>query len=174
MGGVKSSSPAAPRPDPFVILPRKRKNMYKRIMLPIDGSELSDRAVNEGVALAKSMGAKVTVIHVISHYHVVIEEGFASSELRAIEKDHEDVSKKAAGKILDKAMKLAKAEGVDCDGAVVVGDQPHQEIIANAKKRQCDLIVMASHGRRGLEALVLGSETVKVLTHSKIPVLVVR
>jgi len=157
-----------------IIYLRKKIDMYKHIMLPIDGSELSDRAVKEGVAFAKSIGANLTVIHVISHYYVAIEEGAASTELRAIEKDHEEMSKKGARKILDKVENLAKAEGVRCEGVVVVGDQPYQEIIDNAAARNCDLILMASHGRRGLEGLVLGSETVKVLTHTKIPVLVVR
>jgi nucleotide-binding universal stress UspA family protein len=148
--------------------------MYKHIMLPIDGSELSDKAVKVAIAFAKAIGAKVSAIHVISHYHVVIEEGFSSKALRDIEKNHEEVSKKGARKVLDKVEKIAKAEGVKCEGVVVVGDQPYQEIIDKAAARKCDLIVMASHGRRGLEGLVLGSETIKVLTHSKIPVLVVR
>ena len=148
--------------------------MYKHIMLPLDGSELSAKTVKESLAFAKSIGAKLTAIHVVSRYHVILDEGFTSKGLRAIEKDHEELSKKSARKILDKVENLAKAEGVECEGMVVVGDHPYQAIIDHAAKRKCDLILMASHGRRGLEGLLLGSETVKVLTHSKIPVLVVR
>lgn len=148
--------------------------MFKHIMLPIDGSDLSMKAVKEGIALAKSIGAKVTALHVISHFHVVIEQGLDSKELRAIEKEHEEVSMKGAQKLLDRIAGTAKKEGVKCEGMVLVGDHPFQEIIDNAAKHKCDLIVMASHGRKGLASLLLGSVTAKVLTHSKMPVLVVR
>jgi len=148
--------------------------MFKHIMLPIDGSELSTKAVNEGIALAKSIGAKVTVLHVISHFHIIIEQGLGSKEVRAIEKEHEELARKGAQKALDRVSETAKKAGVKYEGVVLVGDHPYQEIIDTAAKHRCDLVVMASHGRRGLESLLLGSVTAKVLTHSKIPVLVVR
>ncbi len=148
--------------------------MFKHIMLPIDGSELSVKAVREGIALAKSIGAKVTAIHVISHFHIVIEQGLGSKELRAIEKEHEEASRQGAQKMLERVGETAKKEGVKYEGVALLGDQPFQEIIDHAAKHKCDLIVMASHGRKGLEGLLLGSVTAKVLTHSKIPVLVVR
>ncbi len=148
--------------------------MFKHIMLPIDGSKLSMKAVKEGIALAKSTDAKVTALHVISHFHVMVEMGLGSKELKTIEKEHEEMARKGAQKVLDQVGAAAKKEGVECKGMVVVGDHPFQEIIDNAAKGKCDLVVMASHGRRGLESLLLGSVTAKVLTHSKIPVLVVR
>lgn len=149
--------------------------MYKHIMLPVDGSKLSVKAVKECIAFAKSIGAKVTAIHVVSHFSLGMTRiDFASEIAQKLEKDHEEESKKHAEEMLAKIEKLTKADGVECDSVVVVGDHPYEEIIENAAKRNCDLIMMASHGRRGLEGLLLGSETVKVLTHSKIPVLVVR
>lgn len=148
--------------------------MYKHIMLPMDGSELSAKAVKAGIALAKSVGARITAIHVISHFHVVVEQGLGSKEIRAIEKEHEDAAIKSAQKVLELVGATAKKEGLKFEGVAVVGDHPYQEIIDNAVKNKCDLIVMASHGRRGLDSLLLGSVTAKVLTHSKIPVLVVR
>jgi nucleotide-binding universal stress UspA family protein len=159
---------------PFINPPRKRKAMFKHIMLPTDGSELSMKALKEGIALAKSIGASVTAIHVISHFHILIEQGLGSKELKTIEKEHEEVSKKIAQKVLEQIGETAKKEGVRFESEVVVADEPYQEIIDNATKRKCDLIVMASHGRKGLQSLLLGSVTAKVLTHSKIPVLVVR
>lgn len=148
--------------------------MFKHIMLPIDGSKLSMKAVKEGIALAKSTGAKVTAIHVISHFYINVEMGLNLKELRAIEKENEEVLKKHAGKVLNQVGAAAKKAGVEFKGMVVVGDHPFQEIIDNAAKSKCDLVVMASHGRKGLEGLLLGSVTAKVLTHSTIPVLVVR
>lgn len=148
--------------------------MFKHIMLPIDGSELSEKAVKEGIALAKSIGAQVTVLHVVSRFHIMIEQGLGSKEITTIEKEHEELARKGAQKVLDKVSDLAKKDGVKYEGAVLMGDHPFQEIIDHADKIKCDLIVMASHGRRGLESLLLGSVTAKVLTHSKVPVLVVR
>jgi len=148
--------------------------MYKHIMLPVDGSELSQKAAKECIAFAKAIGARISVIHVVSHFHLAIEEGFSSAVVRNLEKEHEEESKKAAQNILAGVQKLAKAGGVECNALSVIGDSPYEEIIKQAKKQKCDLIMMASHGRRGLEGLLLGSETAKVLTHSQIPVLVVR
>ena len=148
--------------------------MYKHIMLPTDGSELSMRAINEGIALAKSIGAKVTVIHVIAHYNIVIEEGLGSREIKSIEKENEKRLMKLAQQVLDKIGVAVDKAGLKFETEVLVGDHPFQEIIDSAIKRECDLIVMASHGRIGLQSLLLGGVTAKVLAHSKIPVLVVR
>ncbi len=148
---------------------------YKHIMLPVDGSELSRKAEKECVAFAKSTGAKVTAIHVISHFYLHFKPYEIPKNVPAkIETEHEEETREAAQKITSALVSRFKAEGVDCDGLVVVGDHPYEEIISHAEKRNCDLIMMASHGRRGLDAVLLGSETVKVLTHTKIPVLVVR
>lgn len=148
---------------------------YKHILLPVDGTELSQKAEKECVAFAKSSGAKVTAIHVISHFHLHFPPYDTPKALHVkIEKEHEEEAREAAQKMTSALVLRVKAEGIECEGLVVVGDHPYEEIISHAEKRNCDLIMMASHGRRGLDAVLLGSETVKVLTHSKIPVLVVR
>lgn len=148
---------------------------YKHIMLPVDGSELSRNAEKECLAFAKSIGAKVTAIHVVSHFHLRVQPWAPlKSVLTKIEKEHEDEATEIAQKMISALTKRAKADGVECDGLVVVGDHPYEEIINSAEEHKCDLIMMASHGRRGLDAVLLGSETVKVLTHTKIAVLVLR
>ena len=148
---------------------------YKHIMLPVDGSELSGKAEKECIAFAKSISAKVTAIHVVSHFHLHFQPWATPKSVHTkIEKEHEEEATEISQKMISALTKRAKADGVECDGLVVVGDHPYEEIINNAEIRKCDLIMMASHGRRGLDAVLLGSETVKVLTHSKIPVLVVR
>jgi nucleotide-binding universal stress UspA family protein len=148
---------------------------YKHILLPVDGSDPSRKAEKECIAFAKSIGAKVTTIHVVSHFHLHFQPWATPKSLHTkIEKEHEEEAKEIAQKMVSEIVKRAKEKGVDCDGLVVVGDHPYEEIINNAENRKCDLIMMASHGRRGFDAVLLGSETVKVLTHSKIPVLVVR
>ena len=148
---------------------------YKHILLAVDGSELSRKAEKECIAFAKSAGAKVTAIHVVSHFHLHVQPWATPKSMHTkIEKEHEAEATEIAQKMVSALVMRAKEEGVECDGLVVVGDHPYEEIINNAGNRKCDLIMMASHGRRGLDAVLLGSETVKVLTHSKIPVLVVR
>jgi len=149
--------------------------MYKHIMLATDGSEASSRAEKECIAFAKAGGAKVTAIHVVSHFHLHYQPWATPKSLHTkIEKEHEEEARGFAQKEMSVLEKRVKAQGVACEGLVVVGDRPYEEIIGNAEKLKCDLIMMASHGRTGLDALLLGSETVKVLTHTRIPVLVVR
>ena len=148
--------------------------MYQHIMLPIDGSELSLKAVHEGVNLAKALGSKITLITVVSPYRLSVTSPITSGFVDEIEKRHDEESKKEAQKLHTEVVAGAKSEGVQCDSLVVMGDNPYAQIVEKAQTHKCDLIVMASHGRRGFDAVVLGSETVKVLTHSKIPVLVVR
>ena len=148
---------------------------YKHILLPIDGSDMSQKVEKECVAFAKSGGAKVTALHVVSHFHLHYQPWAAPRSVHTtIESRHEDEAKEIAQKMVDALVARVKEKGVECKGVVVVGDQPYEEIIKSAEARKCDLIMMASHGRRGLDAVLLGSETVKVLTHSRIPVLVVR
>lgn len=148
--------------------------MYKHIMLPVDGSELSLKAVGECLAFAKSGGARVTILNVVPHFSVHVTVGFSSDVVKELEKTREAEYRKAGEQMVAQLKARAKDAGVDCDGVVVVGDSPYEEIIDNAEKHGCDLIMMASHGRRGLDAVLIGSETVKVLTHTRIPVLVVR
>ena len=148
--------------------------MYTHILLPTDGSKLSERAVERGLELAKSIGARVTSVHVIPEFRLMADESFALPTSADLKKRYEREAKARAEKLLQKITARAEAMMVKCEGVVIVGDVPYEHIIETAKKRKCDLIMMASHGRRGLSGLLLGSETSKVLTHSKIPVLVVR
>lgn len=148
--------------------------MFKHLLLPTDGSKLSDRAIKRGFAFAKSIKAKVTVTHVVPEFRMVVEEGFVSPLAAELKTRYETESRTHAEIMLAKVKKQAAAAGVKCETVAVTSDYPYQQIIETAKKRKCDLILMASHGRRGLSSLLLGSETAKVLTHSKIPVLVVR
>jgi nucleotide-binding universal stress UspA family protein len=145
--------------------------MYKKILIPTDGSPLSAAAIAQGVALAKSTGATVMGMTVSVPFHTFALDPMMVSDTReTYKKDCED----RAAKFLGTIQAAASAAGVPCEVAHVAAEHPYEEIIDTAKTGGCDLIVMASHGRRGASALVLGSETVKVLTHSKIPVLVCR
>lgn len=148
--------------------------MFKHILLPTDGSKLSDRAVKRGIEFASAIHAKVTMIHVVPEFKMVVEEGFVSPMTAELKARYEKESRLHADKMLAKVASMAAAADVKCDTVTVTSDFPYQQIIELGKKRKCDLIMMASHGRRGLSSLLLGSETAKVLTHSKIPVLVVR
>lgn len=148
--------------------------MFKHILLPTDGSKLSDRAVERGLELAKVLGSRVTAVHVIPEFRMMADESFVLPTSPDLKKRYEKEAKARAEKLLQKISARAGTLSVACEPLVVLGDVPFEYIIDAAKKRKCDLIVMASHGRRGLSGLLLGSETSKVLTHSKIPVLVVR
>jgi nucleotide-binding universal stress UspA family protein len=145
--------------------------MYKHILIPTDGSELSKKAVDHGIGLAKALNAKVTAVTVSEPFHILaVEPGMVT--------DTPDEYKKRISALAAKYLKAAKdaatAAGVPCDVVQVEHEHPYETIIDTARKRGCDAIVMASHGRRGVSAVVLGSETVKVLTHSTTPVVVVR
>jgi nucleotide-binding universal stress UspA family protein len=148
--------------------------MYKHILVPTDGSPLSAKAVKQAVAFAKSVGAKITAVHVSQEYRAMMDEGFALPAFAPLKKRFEEESAKRSKALLEAVKSSAKAAGVACDGVAVVDDLPYEAIIKQAKKAKCDLIMMASHGRKGLQSILLGSETAKVLTHSTIPVLVVR
>ena len=150
--------------------------MYRHILIPIAGSELAEHAVTNGLSLAKSVGAKVTVIIVEDPFDwLSVSETRASQRqvLDDLAKYYEQVKKHAAS-VLSRVADAAKQAGVPCDTMQVENARPYQAIIAAASDKGCDLIVMASHGRGGLSAVVLGSVTNKVLTHTKIPVLVYR
>ncbi|HWW47730.1 MAG TPA: universal stress protein [Xanthobacteraceae bacterium] len=145
--------------------------MHKHILIPTDGSSLSQAAVDYGISLAKSVGAKVTILTVSSPFHTFAVEPVMVTDTP------ETYAKQVAAlatRYLDAAKEVASAAGVGCEGLHVEHDHPYLAIIDTATKRSCDLIVMASHGRHGIAAVVLGSETNKVLTHSNVPVLVVR
>jgi len=147
--------------------------MFKHILLPTDGSKLSGKAVKRGIDLAKKSRARITAVHVVPEFKLMVDDGITMLS-PALKKRFEDEGRKRAQKMLDDIAGQARRRGVRCATVCVASDLPYQEIISTAKKKKCDLILMASHGRRGLSSLLLGSETAKVLLHSKVPVLVVR
>lgn len=147
--------------------------MYKHILIATDGSPLAGNAVTSGVALAKALGAKVSIIVVEPSFNVFnVPESQVRQMTEAFAKHAEQIKKHATG-VLDRAAELAKIAGLACNKIQVEHDQPYEAIITAAKDNGCDVIVMASHGRGGVSAVLLGSVTNKVLTHTKIPVLVV-
>jgi nucleotide-binding universal stress UspA family protein len=146
--------------------------MYRHILIPTDGSELAGRAVQHGLSLAKSIGAKVTALTVEGSFDVYRVPVSRLYEMSGAFAEHAERAKAHAQRILDGVADEARAAGVVCETIQVEKDQAYQGIIDTAQQRGCDLIVMASHGRSGLAAIVLGSVTTKVLTHTKIPVLV--
>ena len=148
--------------------------MYKHIMLPTDGSKLAGKAVKQGIALAKSIGAKVTVINVTPEYQMAMNEGFVLPNSTLLRKRFEEETARRSKAIVMAVQSEAQAAGVSCASVTASSGRPYEAIIKHAKKARCDLIMMASHGRKGLSSILLGSETAKVLTHSAIPVLVVR
>jgi nucleotide-binding universal stress UspA family protein len=152
--------------------------MYRHILIPTDGSELAEHAVTNGLSLAKALGTKVTAIIVEEPFNWLgVSESKAQrsfAEHGAFEElgKHTEQIKKQAATVLNRVANAAKQAGVSCETIQVEDTQPYQAIIATAADNGCDLIVMASHGRSGLSAVVLGSVTNKVLTHTKTPVLV--
>ena len=145
--------------------------MYRHILIPTDGSALSEMAIRQGVVLAKAIGAKVTALTVAPPFHVFdVDPVMVTSTPAQYAKE----SAARAEKYLAVARVEAGIADVPCETVPVTQDHVYEAIIDTASKRGCDLIFMASHGRKGMSALVLGSETYKVLTHSKIPVLVCR
>jgi len=145
--------------------------MFKHILIPTDGSNLSLVAIQKGVTLAKSLRAKITGICVVPEQKYYLYQ----TEINVQEKEETAKHfKMEAARNLDVIEKAAKDSGVPCEAVCEIGDHPYETIIKVAEQRGCDLIMMASHGRRGLKSLLLGSETQKVLTHSRIPVLVHR
>lgn len=144
--------------------------MYKHILLPTDGSELSKAAMKHGVALAKTVGAKVTALVVSTPLHSLVVD--PSSISKAMEQYKALVATQTA-KYLENVRLDAQNAGVECITLCIEHDKPYEAIVDTAKKHNCDLVVMASHGLRGVSA-ILGSETLKVLTHSSVPILVYR
>jgi nucleotide-binding universal stress UspA family protein len=145
--------------------------MFKHILLPTDGSELSEAAIQKGIQFAKSINAKVTGFHVILPFHIF---SLRTGILEDTKEQYERQSKGKAEQFLGVIKQAAEKAGVSCDTDHVTSSHPYEVIIKAAEKKGCDLIMMASHGRRGLQGLLIGSETQKVLTHTKIPVLVFR
>jgi len=145
--------------------------MFKHIFIPTDGSDLSRKAMLYGMQLAKLTGGKVTVFTVRAPY-VVSSMDFGSAI--GTQQSFDEETKAYANRVLEQAEMAAQVAGVSLETVQEIHDQPFRAIVDSAAANGCDLIVMASHGRRGLQALLLGSQTQNVLTHSKIPVLVYR
>jgi nucleotide-binding universal stress UspA family protein len=147
--------------------------MFKRVLVPTDGSELSMNAVKAAAQLAKSLNANLVAVHVMPIFAAMVyPEAVMYSALTQEEFNKE--TEEEASKALAAAGEEARRAGVACEAMKNRFDQPYMGILDAAQRAGCDVIVMASHGRRGVKALVLGSETHKLLTHSKIPVLVYR
>ena len=146
--------------------------MFKHILISTDGSPVSNKAAKAGIALAHRLGAKVTAYCALEVPQPIYVEGYSfnQEELDGFDKR----SREAGQKRVDAIGKMAKAAGVPFTSVVAKALTPYEGIIAAAKKRKCDVILMASHGRRGLSKLIMGSVTQKVLAHSRIPVVVYR
>lgn len=145
--------------------------MYSHLLIPTDGSPLSTIAAEKSLAFARDAGAKVTALTVVEPFHVFSVDPEQLEQTRA---EYETHAREEAAGYLTEVERQAKTLGVPCEVVRVEADEPYQVIIDTAAQKGCDLIAMASHGRRGMAAVLLGSETLKVLTHSKIPVLVYR
>ena len=145
--------------------------MFKNILIPTDGSPLSEAAIRQGLALAKAINAKVTGLHVTPLFPVL---AYRTDALDGFEEGFAKDSQALADRYLAVISKMAKEMGVACDTQHSISDQPYRAIIETAKEKDCDAIVMGSHGRSGLDAILLGSQAQKVLTHCQIPVMVVR
>jgi nucleotide-binding universal stress UspA family protein len=145
--------------------------LFKHLLIPTDGTEQSDLAVKKGIALARSLGARVTVLVSSRPFRIVTAEPVMVTDTRQEYEGGVEVKTRAC---LEFARDAARASNVRCDTTHVVSDRPDQAIIATARARDCDVIFMASHGGKGVAALLLGSETQKVLTRCKLPVVVWR
>jgi nucleotide-binding universal stress UspA family protein len=147
--------------------------MFKHILVPTDGSKLSQKAVKEAIELAKETSAKVTALHVYPKFAGSPYGTFGPAE-DVLEEAHKNQARAEGDALFAGIRKLTDAAGVTLDSVLVESNDVWKQVIATAKKKKCDLICMASHGRRGFSGVLLGSETHKVLTHSDLPVLVLR
>lgn len=145
--------------------------MYRNILIATDGSELSNEAVTHGIALAKALNAKVTALTVVMPWR---EATLWEVAVTRSEKEYDAFAKERAAECLATVTDAAKASGVSCNAVTLKHEAPWKAIVDTAGSMSCDLVVMASHGWKGVAGFVLGSETQKVLTHSSVPVLVHR
>ncbi|MEO7887362.1 universal stress protein [Polaromonas sp.] len=143
--------------------------MFKHILLPIDGSPASDRAIAQALAFAKDAQARITGLHVMQEFHLL------TYQVQILEETRDQFTRECqaqADAFLSALKNAADKAGVPCETVCVAGEYPYEVIVRMADGKACDLIVMASHGRKGIAGFLLGSETQKVLAHSKKPVLV--
>ncbi|MDB5745329.1 MAG: sulfate transporter [Massilia sp.] len=145
--------------------------MFKQILLPTDGSELSTRAVLAGVSFAKEIGAQVVGMTALPDFHAFTAN---ADMIESTEDEYLAASEARGNKQLAVVADAARSAGVHCTTVLARSDQPYEAILRAGRERGCDLIIMASHGRRGISGMLLGSETQKVLVHSAVPVMVYR
>ena len=146
--------------------------MYRKILLPTDGSALCDSATQKGIEFAKFAGASIVAFHAVAatSYMIYTEAGPSDILVEQFERE----ARIRGERLVEALRQRAEANGVTCETLLLTDDHPWEAIIEAAGTKGCDLIFMASHGRRGLSAMLLGSETTRVLTHTKIPVMVYR
>ncbi|BCQ27276.1 universal stress protein (plasmid) [Caballeronia sp. NK8] len=145
--------------------------MFKHLLVPTDGSPLSEAALRMAVGLAKENSARITGLYMVRPFHMTV---YSAEMVGSDQADLQSVDRARAEQYLENMRSIATAAGVECDTEAPTGAHPYEAILDTAKARHCDLIVMASHGHGGIRGLLLGSETQKVLTHSHLPILVVR
>jgi nucleotide-binding universal stress UspA family protein len=162
------STETSPSPD---VAEGKRKALFRHLLLPIDGSDLSRRAFRLGLELAKAFDARVLALHVVPPFNSI---AYMTEFLVAAELSYSKQAVQSATRYLDEAKKLAMDARVPCECRYAFGELPHQAILEAVGEHHCDLIVMAAHGWHGLNRLMVGSETQKVLLLSEVPVLVCR
>ena len=148
--------------------------MYSHILVPTDGSELSINAAHQAIDLAKLCKAKISVIMVSPTYHQMNEEGFIAPTMNTLRERWEETMTQRATKVLDGICADAAKAGVECKSLHVFGGAPYESIIDAANQNGCDMIAMGSHGHGGVKQFFVGSETTRVLSHTKIPVVVYR
>ena len=147
--------------------------MYQRILVPTDGSTLSKKAVNSAIELAAAVGAELVALYVVPRYPMSYFEGGATVSMQEVASIEDQWANKGQA-VVDAVVRSAQGKGVKAKAVVTKSDLVAESVIASAKKHKCDLIVMASHGRKGIKRVLLGSETQHVLTHTATPVLVLR
>ena len=145
--------------------------MYKHLLIAVDGSLLSESAFKRALVFAKEMGATVTLLRAIPEDHLLI---YQAEMLGTTQTQHTDQARKNAQSYLDGLETEARHALVPCNAVVTVNDHPHEAIVEAAQNQGCDLIIMGSHGRHGMTGFLLGSETQRVLAHTRLPVLVFR
>lgn len=148
--------------------------MYKHMMVAYDGSHLSDKALDEAIEFATQTRCKISLLYVLTPHHLLVGGSSRIPGLKELERQHAETLREHAREMLQSAQDRVKAAGIGCEVVFEEGHHPYQHIVDGATRLKCDVILMASHGRRGIEGFVVGSQTVKVLTHSDVPVLVVR
>ena len=147
--------------------------MYQRILVPTDGSALSKKAVNSAIEQAAATGAELVALYVVPRYPMSYFEGGISVSDSEVARTEKQWAEKGQA-VVDEVQRAAKASGVKAKGVLARSNLVAESVISAAKKHKCDLIIMASHGRKGIKRVLLGSETQHVLTHSNLPVLVLR